>query len=437
MMIEQPIFLQKRLNFFLTVAVLFTTLFSWYNQNSWCIILLAACRLFDGKPLVNIRTAFSNKLFVAFFVFFLIEAAGFLHTHDPGEQGRVVSKDATLVAIAFVCCGGRFADGRSYRKLLDWYYFLLLAASVYCLVIAFRNYWVSGDTSVFFYHLLTRPISQNAVFFSVYVVFGLLFLLSPEGKPMAGRLSGRGRKVLRFSLGVFFLGMILLLSSKLLLVIALLILVSAFLQKYSYRKNKRVVLVTGSVLLLSVGILALTNNPISTRYRELAAGELAVVKQEKFNPGMYFNALQLRLLEWRFAFEIMNARGAWVFGVSPGDSQDLLNEKYVATNMYIGNPGEGPHRKVRGYIGYNFHNQYLETLVRTGLVGLASLLVIMGLLIAGARRHGTKEGWFVVLTIAVFFIPEAPLTLQHGIFLFCFFPLLALCSPCGPEISPE
>jgi O-antigen ligase len=120
-------------------------------------------------------------------------------------------------------------------------------------------------------------------------------------------------------------------------------------------------------------------------------------------------------------------------GVSPGDSQELLDDKYVAADMYIGNPADGPHRKVRGFIGYNFHNQYLETLVRSGLIGLASLVVIFVLLFADAHRLGTREGWFVVLTLAVFFIPEAPLTMQHGIFLFCFFPLLLLYVPQNAE----
>jgi O-antigen ligase len=312
---------------------------------------------------------------------------------------------------------------------LTWYCYLLLAASVYCLGMACYQFVVSRDISVFFYHSLTRPISQNAVFYSVYVVFGLLFLLSPGGEPVSSRISPMGKRVLRLFLVFFFLGMIVLLSSKLMLVIAVLFLVNAFLRRYSYRKNKRVVLITGSALILAIGILALTKNPISVRYRELAAGDLDVIKQETFNPGMYFNALQLRLLEWRFGTEILNEQHAWLFGVSPGDSQDLLNEKYVLTHMYIGNPAEGPHRHIRGFIGYNFHNQYFETLVRSGFLGLATMLAIFILLFVRARKQGTREAWFVVLTLAVFFIPEAPLTLQPGVFLFCFFPLLAVNAP--------
>jgi O-antigen ligase len=108
--------------------------------------------------------------------------------------------------------------------------------------------------------------------------------------------------------------------------------------------------------------------------------------------------------------------------------------------MYIGNPDEGPHRKVRGFIGYNFHNQYLETLVRDGWVGLFVLLVLLGLLIRQAVRLRTPEPFYIVFTLILLFIPEAPLTMQHGIFLFCFFPLLApycrpLPAPYGRKIT--
>jgi len=35
------------------------------------------------------------------------------------------------------------------------------------------------------------------------------------------------------------------------------------------------------------------------------------------------------------------------------------------------------------------------------------------------------------MTLVAFFIPQSPLTMQHGVFLFCFFPLLLLYSPKG------
>ena len=58
-------FLQKKFYFLVTLAVLYTTVFSLFNLNSYCIILLGACRLWEGKILDNIKTAFQSKLFLA------------------------------------------------------------------------------------------------------------------------------------------------------------------------------------------------------------------------------------------------------------------------------------------------------------------------------------------------------------------------------------
>lgn len=424
-----PVFLQKNINFLAVLAVLLTTFFGWFNPNSWTIILLVACRLLDGRPGANIKTAFSNRLFRVYFMLFLIGAAGFLYGQDHATQGNVVSKECTMVAIAFVFCAGRFADQQTYRKLITWYCLLLVASSVYCLIVAGGLYLKSKDTNYFFYHTLTDPISQNAVFYSVYVLFGIVFLLSDYGEPAIDRLSARGRKFFRYGLLIFFLGMMLLLSSRLMLVIMVLVLAGNFTRRFSLRKNKAAYLIAGSILLAAVGFLTVKDNFVRWRFRELADGDMTFVHRDEFNPATRFTSLDSRLVQWRFAVEILNSRHAWLFGVTPGDSQNLLDQKYIAAHMYIGNPADGPNRHVRGYLGFNFHDQFVETLVRSGLLGLAALLAVFIALFSAVSASGNREGWIVILTVLAFFIPEAPLTLQHGVFLFCFFPLLALSRP--------
>lgn len=419
-------FLHKKIVFLILVSVLVTTVFSWFRVNSYCIILLGACRLFyDGKPLAAIRTAFANRLFQAYFVFFLVEMAGLLHTHNMNRGLDLIAKDSTLVAIAFVICGGPFAGEAEYRKLADVYILIIFLASVYCLAMALLYYSAGGDSSVFFYHSLTRPISQNAVFYAVFVLFGLFFLLFPGDGFSPGIFPSAMTKGIRVFLVTFFVLMIVLLNSKLMLVIMLLVLVYFFVRKFSFRKNKLVIIMAAFAVVLAIAVFMLTDNPVRKRYQELTYANLEMIKKEKFSPDLYFNALQLRLLEWRFALEILNENRAWMFGVSPGDSQDLLDNKYISAHMYIGNPADGPHRKVRGFIGYNFHNQFLETLVRDGLLGLSVLLAIFGLLAGDVMKNRSPEAFFILLTLILFFIPEAPLTMQHGVFLFCFFPLLA------------
>lgn len=407
----------------MTFAVIVTTIFSWFNINSLCIMLLVLCRLIDGKPVPSIRAAFSNKYFLAYFALFLIEALGFFYAHDRSAWGHRMEKNATLVAIPFILCGGPFTDGPGYKKLMSAYCGLLLLASVYCLSVATWQYMQHKDIGVFFYHSLSHAIRENAIFYSVFMIFGLLYLLSSDLD--TGPLPPAIKKGMQPFLIVFFILIIILLASKLLLVILFLILIHFFSQKYAVGKNKRVLGLVGVVVLALVILIAVVDNPIKRRYLDMSIEDISIIKKDHFDPGTYFNPLQLRLLEWRFAGEILDEQHAWVLGVSTGDSQDLLDKKYIAANMYRGSP----ERKDQGYLSYNFHNQYVETLVHSGLLGLCLLLVLCWLWIALAWKWRTLQAIYTIAILLVIFVTESPLIMQHGLFLCSFFPLLLLYSP--------
>jgi hypothetical protein len=440
---EQPgrkpgVFLGNPFYFWVTLSVLFTTIFSWFRINSFAIVLCTACAIWHCRPLTFLKLIFANRPFLAFLLFALVETAGLLHTRHLPAGLDVVSKDGTLVAMGCVLCTGRFAGQREYGKLMWAYCGIVFLACVYCLVRALLQYKIAGDASVFFYHSLTSWISQNAVFFSVYVLFGIIFLLSPCAESSFQLAPPRWQKKLRFLCGIFFIGMIVLLSSKLFLLLTLLLVVFSLTGNWGFRGRRwSPVALAAGLVVVTAGIF-LTNNPVSARYRELMQANTDILRQPKFSPGMYFNAIQLRLLEWRFAEEILRDHpGSWLYGVSPGDSQFLLDQKYKEANMYVGNPADGPNRKVRGFLGYNFHNQFLETEVRDGAVGLISLSAIFVLLAGTARRYRSRTMYFVVITLLLFFIPEAPLTLQQGVFLFCFFPLVAPYGEKNVKLQPE
>jgi O-antigen ligase len=418
-------FLQNKIHFILTLSVIISTVFSWFNLNSYCIILLLLCRLLEGGPGRAVRTAFSNRYFLAYFAYFLTAAAGLLYTHNSSAGGHLVEKDATLLAIPFIVCAGPFADEQSFRKLMNTYCLILLAACLYCLAVATLSYREEKNISVFFYHPLSHAIRENAIYFSVFLIFGLLYLLSPGCRIETARLSARARKNLRLFFIGFFIGFIVLLASKLLLLFLLLILIHFVVRKYPVRENKRFMGLMALGILLALAALAFTRNPVKERYLDIYYGDLSVIRQKKFGQATYFNGVQLRLLEWQFAFQILRENRAWLIGVSPGDSQDLLNKKYTEADMYIGDPS----RNSTGFLTYNFHNQYIENFVQSGVIGLAVLLYLCGLLIALVRKWRTREAFFTVFILLTLFLTESFITLQHGVFLFSFFPLLLLYSP--------
>lgn len=392
----------KNTYYALLLAIIGTTLFSWFNVNSCLIILLVICRLFDrGKPFETVRTAFSNPFFLAYFSLFGIEVLGLLYTHDLFTAWKHVESKATLVAVPFFFCSGIALGRVEWRQFLWSYCWLLATACLFCLGVAAGRFVQTGTWEVFFYHALTESISVNAVFFSGYVIMALLFLLSQEGK-------GKGRAVLV----VFFTVMLILLASKLLLAFQAVVFL-VYLKGWSrVRLKTRRFAGLAALVIAGAGVLAVTNNPVGERYREILHDDLRYSGKCVVPPNAVFNGVSLRLKIWQFAGEIMREQKAWAIGVSSGESQDLLNRKYLAANMSS------------GFLGYNFHNEFIELLVRGGLIGLLVYLAATMLLVGLARKTGTKEGWFAFAMLLLLAMTESTLEMQHSAFLTCFFPLL-------------
>jgi O-antigen ligase len=412
-------FLRKRLHYYLTLAVIATTLFSWFNLNSYLIILLLLCRLTDGGPLAAIRTAFRNIYFWAYSALFLIELAGLLYTHDLFAGWKDMESKATLMAIPFIYCAGPFTDNNGFRKLLTAYCLILAAVCLYCLSAALVEYHWQHDMDVFFYLQLTSAVGVNAVFFSSYVLVAVLFLLFSALSPIS--LFSRRRPAaatvrrVRVFLLFFFTGMLFLLSSRLMLLLLIAALLVYLIGRRRPKMKLTPVFSLCVLVLVALGLLATTDNPFSRRYRELNPEKVtkSIGHQPLVRTGI--NGVSLRVFMWRSAVEILNDGHAWVFGVSGGDSRIRLNQKYMDAGMS------------QGYLDYNFHNEYIETLVHSGIVGAIAFIFFISSLIRLARSAGTAEAAITVGMIILLCATESALEMQHGLFLCSFFPLLYLC----------
>lgn len=175
------------------------------------------------------------------------------------------------------------------------------------------------------------------------------------------------------------------------------------------------------VLSIILFVLAATNNPVKKRFSDMAAGTSTLFQQEKFTPGVYFNGLQFRLLTWRFTSEILNEQKSWLLGVSPGDGKEALQKKYVETNMY-----QGDGINSQGYLQYDCHNVYLETILESGLIGLVSLLSLIITFLIKIMKSKSRTALIFFISMLIFGFTESYLSRQYGIVLFTFLPLLAL-----------
>jgi O-antigen ligase len=87
--------------------------------------------------------------------------------------------------------------------------------------------------------------------------------------------------------------------------------------------------------------------------------------------------------------------------------------------MYTGDPVRGD----RGYLIYNTHNQFLETILQTGIIGLSVFLIICFSLVKMAVLKKNRMTSFTILLLLAWLFTESVLETQYGIIIFTFFPL--------------
>lgn len=392
-------------------------LFSWRAVSSMStgLLILTGIVYTRSKTGSFFPPGLRSFLFFACTGYLLLQAV-FYFGWDQTERGLQELQLKTGLAalpLAYYFTAGYVASNK--KKLVTAFLLLLAAGALYCLVRAIAVYIQEGDPSHFFYHALVLPLKQHAVYFSVLVYFAIVCLLQ-------GLLSGQRYLSLALdrAMLVFFLFVVVLLSSKLVLSASILtVLYYGYL--YSHTKTNSTILVRGGLLFLLTGLIILfaTRNPVSNRFAEILKGKPGMMQQDHFRPDAYFNGLQFRLLQWKLVPEILREKNAWLTGVGAGRSQDLLTHKYMEKNMYTGDPG----RAESGYGLYNTHNQWLESLLKNGLPGLLFFLLISAALAALALEKKKRVLSFPVILLLIYCFTEAILETQYGLVLFIFFPL--------------
>ena len=407
--------IEARLSFTEILYIIFFVSFicAFRAITSICTGAILITGIIQGKP--AIQSLFTgnprNQFAAGCILFFLFQITSLLYTHDTqqGWNDTRLKSGLVFLPLAILCTG--YMTRKTIKKLLFYYCILLFAASLYLLCMAFNEYRQLHTISPFFYYALVKPFGYHAVYFSILVFTALVFLF--ENRYLLN-------KGLLISLIGFFSFFLLLLSSKLVISFYIIYLIY-FLVIWS-RKNKAAWFFSyGSILLIFFlsSIILLTKNPVSDRFRDIVKGKLNLAEQDSFSPAVYFNGAQFRLLQWKLVPEILTENHCWWTGVSPGDAQTILNQKYLSKNMYIGEPGGTG----RGYLDYNTHSQFLESLLQNGIPGL---IIFMGICISLIRIAWQKKNRiisFTIILLLVYSFIESLFQEQYGIVLFTFFPL--------------
>lgn len=397
---------------FLSISLVLCTAIlglKWYNSIT--IIGFALACVFTAHKQRFIKRVIYFFI-VPCFLFFLLHLIPYFLNANKASWFETEKKLGFLFLPVLMCIVVPL-NKKTFDKIMILVCSVAVLLMLVLLIIAFIKYFQSGDASVFYYHELTAPVNHHAIYLSAYLSlcsFYLYFNMKEKQKPEVFPA---------FLLGVLVFSILFLSSKSIILIVLLLLLLELRKQFSPFHKKKKSIIML-SVLAVIFFLVSITNNPLRSRFKELYVTDLRVLSTNNYAPDMYFNAVQFRLVAWKFSWQIVSESNAFLFGIGPANAQPALNEKYRKANMFT---GESKRFKT-GYLEMNAHNQFVQTFLQSGILGLFLLILLLFYFFKEAITQKNKLLLYSLLLITVFFFSESVLEGQYGLILFLFFPFV-------------
>jgi O-antigen ligase len=378
----------------------------------WLLALTVIVQAILKKPKISKQQIIISTLLFLFFAWHV-----FSLTFDPMQEEvkRSIERKLSFVAIPLVLLLGNNSILDAKKWALRGLYAGLFFTGTHMLINAIINSLQGFDLSYWMYHDFVKPYSLGAIYYSWYLSIAMISLAWDKQDFIIQKL--------RYFLLLYFLLLMFLAASKLFIILTVPIVFIKLLLKLPVKKRK----VLGLSFIL---IIIIASMPFYNRIKELKNTDLDVVFLEKYEYDTPLNGLTLRLLQWRLADEILDENHAWLIGVGIGSRQNLLDFAYKNHYIYTGNPEIGD----RGYLGYNFHNQFVETIVGTGAVGFVILLLIFIYVLICIRKTLFLSIPVYLVTV-LFFVTESVIERQAGIMMFCLLMVTTQSKPLCIDIN--
>jgi O-antigen ligase len=275
-----------------------------------------------------------------------------------------------------------------------------------CLVKASYHYHLTGDPSFFFYHNFSQLVGMHAIYFSMYVCFAMVILVYYFYNNFSA--SSGLEKVGYCTMFLLLVTTIILLGGRTHLFLMIVGLVAFAIHVYSrYTSLKRAILYGVIIGFFFTGVV-LVFPANRERIKE------AINYKGEYRLSGKWGENQMRPLIWNCAFSLVKT--APIAGVGTGDVLDELQQCYTDrdyVSLLIWEP-----------VRFNAHNQFIETLVGLGFIGL---IIFAGSMISATIHAVRTQNYFYlafILLIAISFLTESMLQRQNGIVFFSFFNAL-------------
>lgn len=403
--------------YFITLCILSIVIPFPYILSSIVIISLAIIWLFTGIR-KNLTHLLNRKLLLLWILYFGLHCLSYFYSIDKAESLFDIESKLSFFVLPIIIGTGPLLSNRQQRIILLSFVISVLLLATISFSYSYYNYHFLkiGGLKNFFYNDMVRLTEANAVYVAWYTLIAIFILI------------GFSYTYFKLNKIVYFAIIILLqlyffsLSARLLIAIeAILILPYAF---YCFKKNHKepLGLVFSVIVIAAMALVAMTVNPISTRYKIIAPShtkDWLLDKNDDSNTQEFTN-VTLRLFLWKTAIESIKENKYYYYGCGNGD---IRRNQKASIAKYHKNLSEG-NRKAELW-KYNIHNTYLQTLY---MIGIPGLLVLMTILFTPLGFKHANPYWvfnlFFIIIGAIFMMIEAALQTQAGIVFYTFFSTL-------------
>lgn len=339
-------------------------------------------------------------LFTSLFLFHII---GLVRTDNFSFAGFELQKKLSILLFPLIFVFTPKLNSYQVKTILFSFVVACVAVSFICLSVGAYVFFISGDTSFFFYQKFSGIVRMHAAYLALHFCFALAILIYYF---MREKISVKSLT------GKLFLLSISLLSASIILLSArvqiILLIAGGFIASVVFIKNAANKLIPVlSLLILMAGAASFVYfiPTLKDRFKE------AINYKDQYPIEKQWGGRALRELKWSCAAEKIEKN--LLTGVGTGDVQDELDACYKEHNyvplLYW--------KDTR----YNAHNQYLDTFVELGIAGFAIVMICFGFSLFDSVRKKNILYLIFILLFSVSCITESFLERQHGIVFYSLF----------------
>lgn len=407
----------EKIHYFSTLALVFSFPFSMHIVK---IIIL----LWILTWLIKIKKShfkrITNKIYLsAIVLFFILHIISFVYSENTEQALNVTFKLIYFLIFPFIILFNNDLYKRNFKNILSFFVLGNITVSLISLINAFYNSLnlnngkiifqasidpklpffksISDTGNYFFYDHFS--IFLHPSYFAMLVVFSIIILTyfkinknSNDKSKLVKLLTNK--YILPFIL-FFQIIIVFLLSSKINVFAVFIVIIFIF---FTFKIRYKYIIF---IVFISFTTIFIVSNP---RFLDFIKNILGNAE----NKEVQIKSATSRLYIWESSLEIVNEN--ILFGVGAGDVKDALIEKFTI-------------KKYTKLIEkkYNVHNEFLETFVKLGVVGL----FVFSLIFIIALKKSIKQNKYLTILFFVLiisnFMVESMLDRITGVYFFSFF----------------